>query len=374
MTYEEDYYEILGVSPGASADETRAGRNRKALTLHPDRMRQATEAERRTAEEELKRVNRAYQTLSTADGRRRYYEGWKHRESPPRPVVEPSTIDLGETQPGETKMASFILRNDGGPYESIWISDPDSWVQLAGYASLRADDELPLNVVIAAAGREWGRDYTESIVVRLDEEETVVKARLRTELAWQPSAAHGSSTAGTATAGATNSPLDLLAAWLGVSAVVAVVIGIIAMIAMNVSSGTSATQTYQTNVPAFQNTQAFRPPTQPGLPSYPQVPGFDAFGTGGQPAVPGFDSFGMRGQPSMPGFDSFGIGSQPNRGGFQPSIPSFQPSAPSRSSVPNFRPSAPSRSAPSFGGSRSGSSNFGGSGFGGSSVPSFSFP
>ena len=55
----EDYYQIVGVDPGASAEEIRTAWRHKALALHPDRLSQASEAARHSAEEELKRVNRA---------------------------------------------------------------------------------------------------------------------------------------------------------------------------------------------------------------------------------------------------------------------------------------------------------------------------
>ena len=54
----EDYYKVLGVSPGATSREIRAARNKLAMELHPDRMAKASQRERDVAEERLKRVMR----------------------------------------------------------------------------------------------------------------------------------------------------------------------------------------------------------------------------------------------------------------------------------------------------------------------------
>ncbi len=82
--------------------------------------------------------------------------------------------------PGELRTASFVVRNDGGPYSSIRIGNPDSWVSIAGYESLTDNDELPLRVRVEAVGDQWGKSYRESIAVGLDEQEIQVVVELRT--------------------------------------------------------------------------------------------------------------------------------------------------------------------------------------------------
>ena len=62
-----DYYEVLGVSRGASEDETKKAYKKMARKYHPD-----LNPGDKTAEEKFKEVNEAYEVLSDADKKARY--------------------------------------------------------------------------------------------------------------------------------------------------------------------------------------------------------------------------------------------------------------------------------------------------------------
>jgi curved DNA-binding protein CbpA len=89
------YYDVLGVSVDAGVEEIRRAYLRKAQLLHPDRYAGAPESERRRAEEGMKVLNEAWNTLKSAETRHRYdiEHQWDHlwdeaeAESPARPSL-----------------------------------------------------------------------------------------------------------------------------------------------------------------------------------------------------------------------------------------------------------------------------------------------
>ncbi|QSR85639.1 molecular chaperone DnaJ [Methylacidimicrobium sp. B4] len=67
MTSSRDYYEILGVAKGASAEEIKKAYRKLALKYHPDR-----NAGDRAAEEKFKELSKAYEALSDPERRAAY--------------------------------------------------------------------------------------------------------------------------------------------------------------------------------------------------------------------------------------------------------------------------------------------------------------
>ena len=72
MAEKRDYYEVLGLQKGASADDIKGAYRKAALKWHPDRWVSGTEAEKKTAEEKFKEASEAYSILSDPDKKAKY--------------------------------------------------------------------------------------------------------------------------------------------------------------------------------------------------------------------------------------------------------------------------------------------------------------
>lgn len=72
MAEKRDYYEVLGISKGASEDEIKKAYRKAAMKYHPDKFSNASDKEKKEAEEKFKEVNEAYQILSDAQKRAQY--------------------------------------------------------------------------------------------------------------------------------------------------------------------------------------------------------------------------------------------------------------------------------------------------------------
>ena len=104
-----DYYEVLGVSKDASADDIKKASRKAAMKYHPDR-----NPGDKTAEEKFKEAGEAYEVLSDADKRARYDQygfagvdpnfGAKIMESTTRQLTSAST----STGPSSTDSTSAL--------------------------------------------------------------------------------------------------------------------------------------------------------------------------------------------------------------------------------------------------------------------------
>ena len=72
MAEKRDYYEVLGLQKGASADDIKGAYRKAALKWHPDRWVSGTDAEKKIAEEKFKEASEAYSVLSDPDKRAKY--------------------------------------------------------------------------------------------------------------------------------------------------------------------------------------------------------------------------------------------------------------------------------------------------------------
>lgn len=72
MAEKRDYYEVLGVSKSATADELKKAYRKEAIKWHPDKWSDKPESEQKAAEEKFKEAAEAYDVLSDSQKRARY--------------------------------------------------------------------------------------------------------------------------------------------------------------------------------------------------------------------------------------------------------------------------------------------------------------
>lgn len=85
----EDYYEVLGVSPKATAKEINKAYRQKCFILNPARMSGASDSAKEKAERRLISVDRAYEVLKDPQGRAEYHSQWLGRRAKSGPKQQP---------------------------------------------------------------------------------------------------------------------------------------------------------------------------------------------------------------------------------------------------------------------------------------------
>lgn len=153
-----NYYQRLGVKASASSEEIRAAYRALAGRLHPDRMIDASSAERTLADRRMREVNEAWQELRDPVRRRRYDEG---RLSAGRSPRSSTSASASSTRPSRRADVPAMAENDDlvdvmgsmGPVKAgLFRHGP--WVALAGvflvifvvtaYASSSSPAEKPV--------------------------------------------------------------------------------------------------------------------------------------------------------------------------------------------------------------------------------------
>lgn len=173
----EEACRILGVSEAATEAEIKEQYVYKAQLLHPDKNQDKPEYIRKKAEAELSLVNQAYSFVLNHNNNPYRY--------PPKLALDPPGIRFKDVGIGQRKTTTFTVRNEGGPYTSIWIENqPAPWLTVTGVRSITAE-RLPLEVALECTGTgEPGRQYICDLPIRLENENTrsVDQATVKVEL------------------------------------------------------------------------------------------------------------------------------------------------------------------------------------------------
>lgn len=184
MSENQNFYEVLGVVPNATDNQIKDAYIFKANILHPDRLSGISERIRVQAEAEMKRVNEAYSTLSKPKLRAEYdkktgIKQLNHQpqtgkrtkvfEGNPKPELFPNTIKISKSLPFIKHQFSIFLKNAGGDFNKMVISQIPGWLEVVKMKSLDGNAKLPMRIDFEAIGVKWGQKYSCIFEVRLDD-------------------------------------------------------------------------------------------------------------------------------------------------------------------------------------------------------------
>lgn len=144
MAAKSDYYDILGVSKSASADELKKAYRKQALEWHPDRH---TGADKEAAEKRFKEINEAYQVLSDSQ-KRSAYDQFGHSAFSPGGGAAGfgGNPFAGGTQGGKYGPFTYTYTTSGGqnPFGNYDFGDPfDIFESFFGGGSPFRQQQIP---------------------------------------------------------------------------------------------------------------------------------------------------------------------------------------------------------------------------------------
>jgi uncharacterized membrane protein len=103
----------------------------------------------------------------------------------PKPETDKKHIVFNDVKKGETRHGHFILKNSGGPYKNLdtSVTVANSFLKITEKLPLNSESsiQLPLKIYFEAKAEDWSKKYSDSIIIRLDDEEAKVTVELDTQ-------------------------------------------------------------------------------------------------------------------------------------------------------------------------------------------------
>lgn len=143
----KEYYKILQVSRNASQHQIKEQYRSLVREYHPDKF--LDEEEKQVAKERFVKITEAYNALK-ADFPSVAQSEYVDPNQPPVPLPSRTLLNFGQMPIGSRKTITFIVRNDGGPVESVRF-DYDKgrgWVKVEEQTTKELEGKFPLKVAV----------------------------------------------------------------------------------------------------------------------------------------------------------------------------------------------------------------------------------
>lgn len=169
----KDYYQILGIKSDASQEEIKKAFRRLALEYHPDMIN--------GTKEKFQEINEAYETLKNPGKKELYDIEWRKERLPkPKPIIKPSVVSYKDLEPRKPIIATFIVENLGGPFESVsFKTSHKDYVKVINWEP----NEKAIEIKVEIKLDDWDLTMEAYVIVRLDGETTyaTIKAETKSE-------------------------------------------------------------------------------------------------------------------------------------------------------------------------------------------------
>ncbi len=186
------YYELLGLSPGASVDEIRTQFKKMVRVYHPDRF--VRDDEKIHVAQKLRDINEAYTVLT---GRQSVGEpsslpeGARERSAlRPQPALEPEMLDFGQVTIDGRERLVFRVDNQGAEARRFGLSvnAKDNWFNVATGKQVDEESPFPVEFTVLANAQALvpGEHYDGWIDVTMDS--TTKRLPVSMDVAEKPSA------------------------------------------------------------------------------------------------------------------------------------------------------------------------------------------
>jgi len=180
MTWQEACI-IFGINADASPQEIKERYNNLAQITHPDKHNQGSEKTKKTAEEQFKRIQQAYDVLQNPGNRQSAGANRSSRTASNLLEIYPAIVSFRDVEPLDVQHGSFEIRYRGQAQEISIDRSMLTFVTVIRCDQITQNSKFPLKVEFQAIGNNANQLYVESVPVCVNGERAEARIELQTK-------------------------------------------------------------------------------------------------------------------------------------------------------------------------------------------------